>query len=133
MAEQFFGRENGRDPLPFNGQGPASGPDLKTWVWAVHILHAATFVTGFTGVAAVIIAYIKRADAAGTIYESHLTYAIRSFWIGIGLSLVALVLCVLLVGFLLFALVGVWWLIRVIRPIIALSENRAINDPTGFF
>ena len=109
-----------------------SGPDLKTYTWVVHGLYAAGLVTGFTAVAGVIVAYLKRADTVGTIYESHFTYAIRTFWIGLGLMLAGFLLSVILVGVLVFILAGLWWLVRIIRPVMALLENRPIANPTGF-
>ena len=79
-----------------------------------------------------IVAYLKRREAVGSIYQSHFDYAIRTFWIGLALSVVGLVLCFVLVGILVLALVGIWWLVRVIRPIMALLDNRPIANPTGF-
>lgn len=131
-----FGSPLGQDPawrsrLPPES-APTPGPDLKTFTWIVHLLYALAMVTGITGIAGVIIAYLKRAEARGTIYESHLDYAIRTFWIGLILVTVGVVLSFVLIGLLVFALAGVWWLIRVIRPILALLENRPISNPAGF-
>ena len=114
------------------GMPAAAGPDLKTYAWIVHGLYVAALATGFTGVAGVIVAYLKRREAVGSIYQSHFEYAIRTFWIGLALSAVGLVLCFVLVGILVLALVGIWWLVRVIRPIMALLDNRPIANPTGF-
>ena len=116
---------------PRSGGGP--GPDLRAYAWIVHGLYAAALLTGVTAVPGVIVAYLKRRDAAGTIYESHFAYAIRSFWIGLLLTLAGAALCLVLVGFLVLALVGIWWLVRIIRPIMALLEDRAIVHPSGFF
>lgn len=116
-----------RPPEPYS----MPGPDLRTYAWIVHLLYAAAMLTGITAVAGVIIAYLKRGEASGTMYESHYAYAIRTFWIGLALGIVAFVLSFVLIGVLVFALGGVWWLIRVIRPIMALLEGRPVSNPTG--
>ncbi len=115
---------------PYDG---VSGPDLGTYAWIVHGLYAVGLVTGFTAVPGVIIAYLKRGEATGTFYESHFAYAIRSFWIGLLLAAVGVALCFVLVGFLVLALLWAWWLVRIIRPIVALLDNRPIANPEGFF
>ena len=111
----------------------APAPDYRTLAYVVHGLYAASFVTGFTTIIGVVIAYMKRAEAAGTIYESHFTYAIRTFWIGLAMSLVGFALCFLLIGFLVLPLVAVWFIVRIVRAILALTEDRPVANPTGFF
>jgi uncharacterized membrane protein len=59
---------------------------IRTLVLVVDILYAANLFVWFTSIVGVVIAYMKRGDAAGTIYESHMTYAIRTFWIGLALD-----------------------------------------------
>ncbi len=124
-----FTTELATPPAPY----VAPGPDYRTLAYVVHGLYAASFITGFTAIVGVVIAYMKRAEAAGTIYESHFAYAIRTFWIGLAMSLAGFVLCFLLIGFLVLALVAVWFIVRIVRPILALSEDRPVNNPTGFF
>lgn len=36
--------------------------------------------TGFTGIVAVVLAYVKRDDARGTVFESHFSNVITVFW-----------------------------------------------------
>ena len=111
----------------------ASGIDLRGWSWIVLGLYIATYVTGFTSIIGVVIAYAKRAEATGTIHESHMVYAIRSFWIGVILTVIGILLAVVGIGVVILILAGLWWLVRLVRPAIALLDNRAISNPTGFF
>lgn len=105
----------------------------RDWAWIVTALYALSLVTAITHIPGVIVAYIKMPDVRGTLYESHFTYAIRSFWIGMALLVAGVALCLVGVGIVILSLMGVWWLIRIIRPVIALMEDRPINDPYGFF
>ncbi|CAI9121607.1 DUF4870 family protein [Brytella acorum] len=126
---------SGRD-LDSIGSGSPSGGGLtlRTWTWIVIGLSALAFVSvSLTGIAALILAYLKRPEARGTIEETHLTYMIRTFWISLGVSLVAGVLLVVGVGIVLFMGLAVWQLYRIIRAIVLLSDNRPIPDPTSWF
>ena len=48
----------------------------KTLTWVIYGLYAASFVVGITGIAAIIMNYVKRGDVAGTYLESHFTWQI---------------------------------------------------------
>ena len=63
----------------------------KDAVLANYCLNLLAPFNGLTGLASIIIAYLKRDDAKGTIYESHLTYQINTFWVG----LVGCIICLL--------------------------------------
>ena len=97
------------------------------------MLYAASIVIGFTSIVGVVIAYLKRADAAGTIYESHLTYAIRTFWIGLGLGLAGVVLSIVAIGVPVLIFAVVWFIIRVVRALLAWNDEKPIENPTRFF
>ncbi|RUT27208.1 hypothetical protein C0V97_03065 [Asaia sp. W19] len=105
----------------------------RRWAWIVHILFIASFFCGITSIPGVIVAYMKRGEAQGTIYESHFIYAIRTFWLGLLGAAISGVLCFVIVGYALFGLLFVWWLIRVIRPVIALVDEAPMRNPRGWF
>ena len=65
--------------LPTSGQTT----DPKIWAIAVWGLYLAGLVSGITALIGLILAYVKRGELAGTPYESHMTYAIRTFWIAL--------------------------------------------------
>jgi len=113
-------------------QSTNEGTSPKTWaiiVWALYLLSG---VTGITAIVALIIAYMKRGDLVGTPFESHMTYAIRTFWIGLLGVVIGIVLSFVLVGFLVLVLVAVWMLYRMIRGLICALDGRAIINPQGW-
>ena len=112
---------------------PEASPTLRGATWAVHVLYAATFITGVTGIVGLVIAYLKRADAAGTIYASHFAYAIRTFWIGLALTLVGIVLSFAVIGVPLLVLTGIWFIVRCVKPMVLLADGRPVPRPGAFF
>lgn len=114
-------------------QTTESGTDPKTWamiVWGLYI--AAYFTGGVTMIVGVIIAYVKRSELIGTEFESHMTSAIRTFWISLIGFIIGALLMIVLIGFAVIAVVFVWQIFRVIRGMIRAIDGRAIDDPTGW-
>jgi len=79
-----------------------------------------------------IIAYVKRNELAGTPFESHMTSAIRTFWISIIGGIVGLVLSIIGVGIIILVALAVWQIFRIIRGIVRAVDGRPIEDPTGW-
>jgi uncharacterized membrane protein len=106
---------------------------MRTIVLVVNALYAASFLVGFTSLVAVVLAYMKRPEAAGTIWEGHLTYAIRTFWMALIMGLIGVVLLFVLIGLPILIFVGVWFVVRIVRAFLAWSEGKAIDNPKRFF
>ena len=120
---------------------------LVSWTQAIYALHAFSLLTGILGTAtvvgafltgwpsiiAVILNYVKRGDVRGTWLESHFRWQIRTFWFG----LLWISLCVafiimtfglgLLVAWLPMGFVGLWFIYRVARGWIALSDGQPMS------
>jgi uncharacterized membrane protein len=98
------------------------------------ILTAATvvgaFLTGWPSIIAVILNYVKRSEARGTWVDSHFKWQIRTFWFGLlWISLCFAFIIVtfgigILIAWLPIALVGCWFVYRVVRGWMALRDNR---------
>lgn len=99
--------------------------NLRTVVLVVYGLYFLSFVGGFTSIIGVIIAHIKKGDAAGTVYESHFSNQLKIFWIGLGLGLVGGVLAFVGIGWLILLGVGIWFLYRAIKGFLRAIEGRA--------
>ena len=106
---------------------------LRTIVLVVNALYAASLLLGFTSLVGVVLAYMKRGDAAGTIWESHLTYAIRTFWLALLMGIVGVLLIVVVIGVPILIFVGVWYVVRIVRAFLAWNDGKAIDDPKRFF
>ena len=116
-----------QQPSTFAGTSP------QTWaiiVWALFI--ASYFTASISGIVGVIIAYVKRGDLVGTPFESHMTSAIRTFWISLIVGIIGFVLAFVLIGFLVLGLLALWNLFRVVRGLIRALDGQPIADPAGW-
>ena len=97
----------------------------------VYILYLAGFVTVVTAIIGVIIAYIQ-SDTADPIARSHFQFQIRTFWILLLYVAVGLVLTFVGVGVLILLWSLVWSIVRNIKGILAVNENKPIADPRSW-
>src|SRR5688500_6832655 len=94
-----------------------------------------SFIFGWPSIIAVIINYVKRADARGTWLESHFQYQIQTFWWAVGWSILSfglrLLLAVVVVGIGIwlvgFFLLGIWAIYRIAKGWVRLNDRRAIG------
>jgi uncharacterized membrane protein len=117
---------------------------LLTWTQVIYGLHAFSLLTGIIGAAtvvgafltgwpsiiAVILNYVKRGEARGTWLESHFRWQIRTFWFGLLWASLCLFFVIvtfgigLLVAGLPLALIGLWFIYRIVRGWLALRDRR---------
>ncbi|ABV92624.1 membrane protein-like protein [Dinoroseobacter shibae DFL 12 = DSM 16493] len=105
---------------------PAPGPsDPMLAVKIVYGLYAVGYFVGITSLAGLIYAYITR--GSDPLADSHFTFQIRTFWIGLGIGLVALASMVIGIGFLIWIFLLVWGLTRVISGFVLANDGRPIT------
>lgn len=112
---------------------PAATPAPRTaearkWVTLVYALYAASLLVAVTLPIGVVFAYIKRDDVAGSWLQSHVRWQIRTFWISLAIGVAVFVLSFVLIGFLLAPVAFVWFVYRVAKGWIRLSEQRPMYD-----
>ena len=81
-------------------------------------------------IAAFVLDLVKKDDARGTWQESHFRWRIRSvLWAGVlYLVTIPLWLLFLIPGWIAWAVISIWFLYRVIRGWLALSDRRAMPE-----
>jgi uncharacterized membrane protein len=100
---------------------------LKTLTMVVYALQVLSIFVGITAIVGVIINYVKREDAAGTLYESHFDWQIRTFWWGLVWSVVGFILLFAFgLGLLVWFVAGLWALYRVIKGFLKLNDNQPV-------
>ncbi|TCB58787.1 DUF4870 family protein [Acinetobacter terrae] len=116
----------------------------RTLTLILYILYIiAIFSGGLLAVIALIINYVKRSDVRGSIFESHFTWQIRTFWwylfwniiafipffflfftgentdLFAGVALIATIFCLTVIG-----ISWIWIVYRAIKGIIRLNDNE---------
>jgi uncharacterized membrane protein len=104
----------------------ADEKNLKTVATVVYALQAAGFFVGITWIAAIVIDYVKRDDAAGTWLESHYRWQIRTFWWGLLWGVLGGLTALVIVGFFVLAADAIWIIYRIAKGWLYLSENRPL-------
>ncbi|HWV54077.1 hypothetical protein [Pseudorhodoplanes sp.] len=98
-------------------------------VWLLYLAGAVTLVTFFVGLG---IAYLKRLQCGGSPYASHMTSAIRTFWIGASVGLIGFYLSFFGVGIPILVAVWAWLVFRCVRGLVRSLDGEPIEDPTGW-
>ena len=125
-------------PVRVESQPQAAGvPDMteeqrRNYMYVIYGLFAAGIFTGGLAVLiGAVIAYAKREDMAGTIYADHISFLIKTFWVSLAGFVICSILMLVLIGFWLMPLVGIWYVFRVVVGIIRLLDNRTVT-PDGW-
>ncbi|OEY65287.1 DUF4870 family protein [Marinobacter sp. X15-166B] len=118
MSEQEY--------IPADPDGPdrnsGSGRNLAV---VVYILQALSFfVGGISGLAGVIVNYVKLEDVANTWIEPHFRWQIRTFWIGLLWTVIGVVTVPLLIGWFILLGVSIWVIYRIVKGALALNDGR---------
>ncbi|MEO8071378.1 MAG: hypothetical protein ABI652_08240 [Acidobacteriota bacterium] len=118
----------------------------RTWTNVIYMLHALSLLIGIVGTAtvvgaflvgwpsiiAVILNYVKRGAVRGTWLDSHFRWQIRTFWYGllwVALCTIFVVLTLgigILIVWVPIGIVTVWFIYRVARGWVALSNGRSM-------
>jgi len=99
--------------------------DTRTLVIIVYGLYlAALLCVGLSGIAGVILAYVKGDEVRGTIWESHFENAIHAFWVWLGLSVIGVLTVWLVIG--IFILIGayIYFAYRTIKGLVGALDSK---------
>jgi len=118
-------------PRP-SGEDPERLEALRKICLFYYLLHiaGALLSAGLLSVIALIVNYVKRDNARGTIYESHMAWMIRTFWWTVfwmvAIAIPAGLLSVVSFGLLsfLFLVPGLWFLYRMIKGLLRLNDGQ---------
>lgn len=116
------------DSPPSTGRPPEHLSGLKTVALAVYVLQALSFFWGLPALVALIINYVKRDDARGTVYESHFSWQIGTFWWGLLWTVLGIVLMLAFgLGLIILGVAYVWLIYRVVKGFLKLTEGRPVR------
>ncbi|MEQ8305303.1 MAG: hypothetical protein RIA09_01985 [Hoeflea sp.] len=117
-----------QDPTPEPRQTDRWLEPGKTNLQVIYILYLASFFIGVSGIVGIVLAHLNQGKSAPWI-ESHYTWAIRTFWLGLLGSFVSFILMFVLIGWLTIFLVAIWAIARVVIGLQKLGRNEPIGNP----
>ena len=109
-----------------------NSPAKKGAAKIVYILYLVSLLFGITGIIGVVMAYINKDDAPEWL-QTHYQFQIRTFWIGALFIFFGSILSVILIGWFLLLFWVVWLIVRSVKGMKALDEEKAIDNPTSWF
>ncbi|SDG76620.1 DUF4870 family protein [Roseospirillum parvum] len=116
------------NPTPPGGGSLEVGLEGKGSANLVYILYLVGFLVGITSIIGVVLAYVNRGK--DPMLDTHYTFQIRTFWIGLLGGLIAAVTSVIIVGWAIMLVLLVWAVMRIITGMQKLSKNQPVADPT---
>lgn len=110
-----------------NSGSPQAGSQSDTRILAIIVY--GLYLVGWpclhmSTIAGLVLAYVKRGETRGTIWQSHFDNAIHTFWISLGVMVIGVPLCFVGIGFVILGLLFVWFLYRTIKGLVRAIEYR---------
>lgn len=100
-------------------------------VKAIYVLYLAGLVVGITALAGIVIAHINRGKSEAWI-ETHYTWAVRTFWIGLLYALISAMLMLVAIGFVTGLLTVAWFIARIVYSWQAIDRREPMANPLGW-
>jgi uncharacterized membrane protein len=122
--------ENGRATqiFPRNERfDPREGATANT----IYVLYLVGLFVPFVSIAGVIMAYVNRREAPEWV-QTHYRFQVRTFWIGLLYGVIGLVTFIIVIGFFFLCFVFVWWIVRCVKGMQAISAGAAYEHPTSW-
>ncbi|ETD69335.1 molecular chaperone DnaJ [Pelistega indica] len=114
---------------PNNSSANSENIQLKNSALYAKLVYGIYIISMFTGLpmfVGVIIAYIRRGDALGTIYESHFSSQIKIFWYSMIALAVAFLTYIILIGWLVLLLWYIWFIYKVIIGLMRCLDEKPL-------
>ena len=106
--------------------------DAKNYVFIAYVTYAVGLLILFTPVVGVIMAYVKRDEAQGSIYASHIDYLIKTFWVSLVGTVLGTFTTLILIGWLILLVTAIWFIYRVVIGLIKLNEDKPVSTQGWF-
>ena len=98
---------------------------LRQLTLVLYILYASCWILGgLPAIVAIVINYIKREDVAGTLYESHFAWQIRTFWWGLAWAVVGAITAIIGIGFLILGVLVIWLIYRMVKGLLFWNDHK---------
>lgn len=103
----------------------------KTNIQVIYVLYLVGFIIGISALVGIVMAHLNRGKSEPWV-ETHYTWAIRTFWIGLLGAFVSALLTIVAIGFLLMIAVAAWVIVRCVIGLQLAARNEPIRDPRSW-
>ncbi|QCZ94708.1 DUF4870 family protein [Salinimonas iocasae] len=98
--------------------------EAKTHAIVAYVFMVLGLITGIFWLVGAIWAMVKKSDARGTPFEDHYANIIKTFWIGLVVSIISIPLAVILIGYITLFAIWIWSIYRIVKGVARLSANQ---------
>ena len=98
----------------------------------IYILYLIGLIFGITAIIGVVMAYVNKDDAQPDWLKSHYEFLIGTFWKGLIIGIAGALLSVIFIGFLIILFLYVWLILRCVKGMKYLSEEKPHPNPAGW-
>lgn len=118
---------------PSTGGGPniSTNPGDGGNANLIYILYLAGLVVGITSIIGVVMAYMGKGSAPDWL-KSHYHNQINIFWKGLVYCIAGGLLSIVLIGFLILLFALIWYIVRIVKGMQALSKGEPIPNPSSW-
>ena len=120
-----------QQPGPSEGPNISANPGDNGNVNLIYILYLAGLVVGITSIIGVVMAYMGK-DSAPDWLKSHYHNQINIFWKALVYSIAGVLLSIVLIGFLILLFAVIWYIVRVVKGMQALSKGEPSPNPSSW-
>ncbi len=98
----------------------------------IYILYLVGLVFGITAIVGVVIAYTNKDDEMPDWLKSHYQYLISTFWKGLIMIVVGVVLSMIIIGIFILIFWTIWLIIRCVKGMKYLDTKQVVPNPDGW-
>ncbi len=106
--------------------------DLLTSTKAIYIRLMVSTIIGFSGLIALIMAYVFKDDSAEWL-QTHYRFQIRTFWIGLLYATIGLFTFGIVIGYFILLFTIIWMIIRCAKGLKQLGNNQPVRNVESWF
>jgi uncharacterized membrane protein len=111
--------------IDVNGKTDEQLQSLRQLTLVVYCLYAASWLLGgVPAIVAIVVNHIKREDVQGTLYESHFTWQIRTFWWFLAWCLLGGLTIFIGVGFVVLGAAAIWGIYRIVKGLLFWNDRK---------
>ena len=99
---------------------------LRQLTLVIYVLYALSWLAGITSLIAIIVNHVKRDDVRGTLYESHFSWQIRTFWWGLLWCVLGALTFWIVIGMVIWFVAGIWFIYRLVKGWLYWNDRKPL-------